>query len=167
MGNFNKNSMSGINWDSFSKTLGTLAGDTTTAETSKIDSARENGFRILRTEWFLTLKGSTPDEGPIEFGLSADVSATEIDECLTSDPQRPSQPGEIEESMRAVWPMGVLVESTEGNGRIVQQGVTKIGWSIREGTSLRWWFRNHSVNALTTGSTVKGLAKHFGVWLCD
>ena len=48
---FSDNIMAGIVWDDITLTLGTLGNKTATGTNSKIDAARLQGFRVLRTEW--------------------------------------------------------------------------------------------------------------------
>ncbi len=167
MGKFSDNTMAAIVWDEVGITLGTLGSATVTGNDSKIDTARAQGFRVLRTEWFIIMDGLTQDEGPILVGLAHDLGATEIDECIEADPQRPNDPAVSEKANRPVWPLTYLWRDSAGNGQIVDKGVIKLNWSIQEGTLLKWWAKNTDASALTTGAIVKIRAKHFGVWLKD
>ncbi len=109
----------------------------------------------------------TSGEGPVLVGMAHDLSATEIEETLGADPQRSGDPTAEPRAMRPVWPLGQMFNNSAGNGQIILEGVQKIGWSIPEGTDLKWFVQNVSGATLTTGSVFRIIAKHFGVWLRD
>ncbi len=123
---------------------------------------------MLRTEWFLSIQGLTSNEGPILVGLAHDLTVAEIDEAFDGDPQRNADPNLEEQAHRPVWPLDMFFNNSAGNGKLLGNGVVKIGWSVPEGTQLKWFARNQEIaNALTTGAVFKITAKHFGVWLKD
>ncbi len=164
---FSENTMAAIVWDVITLTIGALAADTSVNANSKIDGSRIQGFRVLRTEYYAALKGSTSGEGPILLYLNHDLTVAEADATFAADPQRPKDPTASEAANRPVWPLEIFFNTAAGNGNVVLKGVKKLGWSFQEGTILKWSARNMSTSTLTTGSTVRIFAKHFGVWLRD
>ncbi len=167
MAKFSDNSLASIVWDNTELTLGTLGSQTAISTTSRIDAGRLQGFRVLRTEYFVIMRGATVGDDPVVFGLCHDLSNAEIAETFGADPQRPGDPGLEEMAMRPVWVLGSLAANNDGDGRVVLDGVKKLGWSIQEGTPLKWFAFNHGPGALSTGGEINILAKHFGVWLKD
>ncbi len=159
--------MAGIVWDAVTITVGALTAQSAITVNSKIDPSRLQGFRVLRTEWYLGMRSATTGDGPFVVGLSHDLTGDEVSTCIGGDPQRSNDPVESEEANRPVWAITALHPNADGDGKIVDHGVTKIGWSIPEGTSLKWWVMNGGNITLTTGAVVNILAKHFGVWLKD
>ncbi len=166
MAKFSDNSLAGIVWDDFQVALGTLNAITAITGNSKIDAARLQGFRVLRSEWYCTLSGLTAGEGPVLVGMAHDLTATEIKECIEADPQRSGDPGEEEKSKRAVWPLALMM-NLSNDGMLNAEGVKKLGWSFPEGTILKYWAYNVASGDLTTGAVWFLLVKHFGVWLKD
>lgn len=169
MGKFSDNPMSGIVFDDINLTLGTLNTDTAIQVASKIDNAREQGFRVLKTEYFVTVSGKTNDEGPIVVGLAHNLSTTEIEEAIQADPQgsKALHRPENEQATRPVWPLKMIPATVVGQeDHIVGKDEVKLNWSCPEGTTLQWFAYNFSTQ-LTTGTIVHIFAKHFGVWLKD
>ncbi len=168
MAKFSDNSMASVIWDeSLVIAVGALIGDATAIDTSRIDSARLQGFRILRTEYFMGVRAMTTGEGPIVIGMAHDLTAGEITAGTGGDPQRPNDPTQSELANRPIFPLEVLMPNADGDGKITAQGVKKLNWSFQEGTSLIWYAQNISNQTLTTGAIVLIQAKHFGVWLKD
>ncbi len=167
MAKFSDNSMAGIVWDKLTMALGALAAGDVTNANSKIDSSRLQGFRVLRTEYFITWREATSGEGPIIVGMAHDLSNDETKETWSADPQRKGDPEADSGArvMRPVWPLEAFLAETAG-GRRVAKGVVKIGWSFPEGTPLKWWVLNQGI-ILTNGSDIDIIAKHYGVWLKD
>ncbi len=160
--------MAAIFWDRVSLAVGALAAVTATTANSRADASRLQGFRILRTEYYGSIKNLTEGEGPLLLGLTHDLSNAEIAETFLGDPQRTHDPVETEKAGRPVWGLESLAIDVNGQGKMVFQGVAKIGWSVPEGTALKWFIMNMNQSAaMTTGATLVLFAKHFGVWLKD
>ena len=161
--------MSGIVWDQQSIETGTLQPRTATRSTSRIDSARLQGFRLLRTEYFICLRDTLTPSDNFILGLAVDLSIGEIKEAIEADPQRSNDPNLSEQAHRPLWPLELMgVTDVDGNGNAYAKGVAKIGWSIPEGVSLFWFVYNmDDVDQFTTGLNIQIIAKHFGVWLKD
>ena len=107
----------------------------------------------------------TSGEGPIELFMCHDLSTAEMAEVFAADPQRSHDPNLEEQAMRPLWPLALLANLTEDSNK-VGHGVSTIGWSFPEGTILKWGAWNKG-SALTTGTVIHVVAKHFGVWLRD
>ncbi len=167
MAKFGDNTMAAIQWDELEDPTGALAAGSAGVINSRIDSGRLNGFRVLRTEYFLRVKGLSVNEGPLLVGLAHDLSAAEIQEALGADPQRSNDTTLSPRAMRPVWPLALFENDSVGNQKMIAQGVVKINWSIPEGTNLVWWQMNRDTDALQSGGTLNITAKHFGVWLRD
>lgn len=167
MAKFSDNSMSGIVWDDIVITTGALAAATFVSSNSKIDANRLQGFRVLKTEYFGAVRNMTTGQGPLLLCLVHDLSNAEMAETMAGNPQRSHDPSESEKARRPIWPLEVLMPNSDGDGNIVFKGVATIGWSIPEGTALKWAILNMDSGVLTTGPVVAVTAKHFGVWLKD
>ncbi len=166
MAKFNSNAMAAIQWDENFITLGALAQGAAVVSSSRIDDSRLQGYRVLRTDYFIQVKGMTAGNSAVVVGLAHDLSAGEIQEAIGADPQRSNDPTLSPRAMRPVWPLEIFAANAEGN-KLVTKGTTNIGWSIPEGTLLEWFVVNMGDADLTTGTIVNILAKHFGVWLKD
>ncbi len=167
MAKFSDNNMAAVQWDEVQISLGTLAAGIAKQSDSRIDGARLQGFCVLRTEWFVTVKALTAGEGPLLLTLAHDLTTAEVQETIGADPQRSNDPESSARSKQPLWPLTHLFNKTDTGSLIMDKGVTKIGWSIPEGTALKWGIVNVSANDLTTGATLFVTAKHFGVWLKD
>ncbi len=166
MAKFSDNAMAAIFWDEIQLSLGTLGAGSAIISGSRCDPSRLQGFRVLKTEYFINIRGMTTGEGPILATLSHGLSATEIEQTMGADPQRSNDPDASPRAMQPLWPLGYLM-FIGANGPIVLEGTTKLGWSFPEGTGLDWGFTNRGDSALTTGGIAVITAKHFGVWLKD
>ena len=170
MGKFSQNMMAGIVYDDLALVLGALATKTAVQGASKIDASRAQGFRLLKTQYWVEVIGKTNDQGGIIVGLSHNLSVTEIKECIEADPQgsKAIHRPESEASSRPIWPL-VLIPSTVTSieDKLVAMGELKPGWSAPEGSTFNWFAFNLSTGTLTTGTQVKIFAKHYGVWLKD
>ncbi len=167
MAKFSSNNMAAIVWDEVQITLGTLAFGVAIQSDSRIDAERIQGFRVLRTEWFAVIKGLATSAGPLLLTLCHDLSTGEVQETIGADPQRSNDPTLSPRANRPLWPLHVFFFKTDTVEGLRAQGVVKIGWSIPEGTDLRWGIVNVSGTDLVTGGTLFVTAKHFGVWLKD
>ena len=103
----------------------TLANNAVAVASSKIDGAQENRIKITKMSMSVSATLRTTGEGPLQFGIAnSDLTAAEIAEVLTSDPQSPNDTIEVEHSMREVFLMGMLKPNilldSEWNGRNVR-----------------------------------------------
>lgn len=157
--------MSGIYYDVIRMSLGAMSSDTATAATTKCDTTRLQGFRVLRTEWFAQWDDFTAGEGPVVWGFCGDLTAAEVAEVFLADPQRANDTNLAEQAERPLWIQDIY--SDIGDSYCISKGVWKPNWSFPEGTPLKAFAFNPNSEAITTGSTMLIVAKHFGVWLKD
>ncbi len=171
MTRFSDNDKSGIVYDDVMITVGALASKAAIIAGGKIDSARLNGFRVLKTQYWIDWEGKTDADGPIMIGLSEGLTAAEVASCINADPQSSSELVNNANTKRPVWPLEMLskqaIEAGASNGQGAFKGDAKIQWSVREGRTLSWWAFNMEAVALAAGTLVNIFAKHFGVWLND
>ncbi len=153
-------------------TLGALGGNDAILGVTKIDASKRQGFRIVKSDWFLTLTGKTTAEGPIMIGVCCNMNAAEVEAAIEADPQ-----GRTDDETRGkgtfiklLMVLGLLDTAfpTPDGGRVFHREVKygKNGWSIPEGKTLSL-FAYNSGSALTSGTVVLFSAEHFGVYLRD
>ncbi len=172
MAKFSQNDSVQIVWDFPELAFGTLAANSSTfTNSTKIDNLREMGCKVLKTEWFVGLKGPVPGNGSFLFGIQHDLTAGEQDDTFSGDPQRRGDPTFTEQANRPMWALGMVYPSHEAQveetGIMTQQGVHKVPWTYPEGTFMRWWVRNMSGIASDGGQVLSIAAKHYTVWLRD
>ncbi len=148
--------------------LASLAAKDSISGSSKIDAARENGFRVVKSEGWAFLKAQVVDE-PVLFGIAARaMSASEIEEVIEVDPQSMFQVPEAEQALRPVFPMGAIMGSSAGVFNPPVHFMNDIPWSYREGSAMFYWAYNPDNDAFSAGSQELILfVKHTGVWLRD
>ncbi len=158
-------------YDIINLSIGALTNNQAAVNASKIDSARKNGFRVLRTEYWFRWVNATIGEGPIMCGVAFAQGTSSIPVAILADPQSSGSGDKIaqDEAMQPVFPLADLFADAVGDQVSTKTAVQvfKPRWSVIEGESMNWFVFNHSGATLTTGSTLKIFAKHFGVWLRD
>ncbi len=151
-------------------TIGALTALDVVTGVSKIDSARENGFRISKAKIYAALDGKTADEGPLMFGIAANMSAAQIEAAMETNPQNSTENNDIGDG-QAIWPLAIIGKGSTGaatEGQLPPEGMElKMNWSIIEGEALVFWVYNMSGSTVTTGGVVHIFAQYFGVWLRD
>ncbi len=154
--------------------LGALAANTALKGATKIDSSRLNGFRVAKVRLAATIRGKTTDEGPILWGLSANMSAAEIKAAIEADPQDSTADNSKGEGAWLTFLGQITHGSVEGPltggiGPDVSAPVmdVKVNWSVLEGKDFSLFAYNMDSGALTTGATIAAVLEIFGVWLRD
>ncbi len=155
-------------------TVGALAAsDLISVESSQIRADRENGFRLVKSRIFVTMTGKTTAEGPITIGLAANFETDQaIEDALEALPA--SSKSNVSRGkgtfIMILDQIGlvptVFPASDEGVGKHYEVSYGKNGWSVPEGSNLRYWARNQGAN-LSSGTLLIFVAEHFGVWLHD
>lgn len=166
MTGFGKDGKGVILYETNEVSLGTLAKDTVL---SMGNYGIEEDFRMLRSEVFVIHRDPTAGEGPLLFGLArGDLTVTEIKETLETEPTDP-QDTKLEKSHRPVWPLGFI---GQGHGGTVTDPSAEFVWDKRwtfmsksSNDGWQFWVYNMDLAALTTGSKIRYIAKHFGVWV--
>ncbi len=148
--------------------LGTLAAGTSIKTNLKIDGNREQGCRISKIRYALSVVAK-PALGPILYGLcSADLTVAELDECLDSNPEQPNAVPEQEEAMRQVVPFGLIPKGLiETVTNIMPYMRGSWFWEVPEGQGLQFFCRNQDDAALTGATLIDFSAFISGVWLDD
>lgn len=153
-------------------TLGALAQDTAILATGgKIDSARLNGFRVVKQKYWIDWYNKTSSEGPIIVGFQANQTVTQVTETLNADPQSQVADQNDPVTKRPIWPLALVPYKAASNGDNGDGGPQFCGefivrWSVPEGQSATYWAFNLGP-ALTTGTIIKIYTKYYGVWLRD
>ncbi len=151
-------------------TLGALASlDAVVVEDGKIDASRLEGFRLIKTQYWMDYKAKTANEGPVLIGFAMNQNAAEIEEALEADPQQRADIPEGEQTMRPVFPLEVVpfAPTSQVADGFAVRGEQISRWSMPEGKGLSWFAYNFGPAVLTTGGIIVIYAKHFGVWLRD
>ncbi len=148
--------------------LGALAAKDAVDAVSKIDASRLNGFRIMKTEYWIDYGNKTTAEGPITVGFAVHHSEGEVEEAIEADPQNSADMVLNATAKRPVWPLETIPQSGTGSpSDLVPMRSFNPRWSCIEGKNAFWWAYNRDDAALTTGGVVNIFAKHYGVWLRD
>lgn len=148
--------------------VGALAAGDVTTVTLKQDGSRSQGFRFMKTEYWIVLENATDFES-VMCGLAGPaIDAAEIEEAIEADPDSPHDRSASEQAMRPIWPLEVLMDTAQGDGRVVAKGTINLRWSFPEATAMNFWCYNMDVaNPITTGARLRIFCKHYGVWLRD
>ncbi len=157
-------------------TLSTLGSGTAIIGNTIIDASRLQGFHLIWVKIAGFLKLKTTAEGPISWGICANLTALELEAIIEDDPQDASVPTKTGPGS---WymPIGLVgLDATEcdllGGDNQDAQIVGKyvkfpVKWTIPEGKSFNVWAYNHDVSALTTGAVMVFQMQFFGAWLRD
>ncbi len=145
-----------------SLSLGTLGGDTAITDATRIDSSREQGCVIDKMLAYSHLQAKTAGEGPLLAGFCIELSASEIAEVFSADPQRYNDPNSTEAANRrllVVWSYGAgptdIPGPTHGTPPIYEwRDVRFPSWVIAEGEDLSYFVYNTQGTALTTGTVM-------------
>lgn len=158
-----------ILYDNVEIALGGLAAGDAISADSRIDNSRLNGFRVMKTEYWLDYYDKTTDEGPIMVGFSMNHSVAEVEEAFEADPQASTDDTNNFRAKRPIWPLEMIArDSTELGSGDQRSGSITPRWSCPEGNTAIWWAYNCDLtNPITTGTKVRIFAKHYGVWLRD
>lgn len=157
-----------IVYDDVTITLGALAAKDAISSDSKIDAARLQGFRVMKTEYWIDYSGKATGEGPVMVGFSMNHTVGEVEEAFEADPgDRTSI--QNAQAKRPVWPLKMIpahAVQLDVPDKVLG-GTFNPRWSCIEGKAAIWWAYNMDSSALTTGTVIRIFAKHFGVWLRD
>ncbi len=124
-------------------------------------------FRVtsIRSTW--TMRGATPDEGPIMLGYNhGDYTVTEVKENIESQGLSPAGKIEREQANRLVRQIGAFQGA--GQDKVLNDGKpirTKLNWIIQDGIGLEFFAMNQSGAILTTGSIIELFGTMYGFWI--
>ncbi len=158
---FGKDGKGQILWDALNQGLGALAAKDVVAFGAR---AIQEDFRILRLDYYAAWKAAAAGDAVL-FGLAdGALTAAEIEECIENQALDSNDVPAIEQSMRPVWPMDMLVDSAGGTPNV--SGSIKPRWTFKDTDSWQYWAYNpDSSTALTTGGELPLVCKIFGVWV--
>lgn len=157
--------------------LGTLGANISILSATKIDASRENGMYVIFVKMAGHFAGKTNTEGPIMFGICANLDAAELAAILGDDPQDSQKPTD---TGRGSWyyPISLIgIDALEGD-IMAKQGDTnvqaesafesiRVKWAVPEGQNLSLFAHNFDTSALTTGMTARAIIQTYGAWLRD
>ncbi len=157
--------------------LSTLGAKAAILSSLNLDSSREQGMHCIWCKLAGFFAGKTATEGPILFGLCANLTAGELAAILADDPQNRSV---VTSTGPGAWylPISMIgLDALEGDALAGQgdenvQGTSRVTkymvkWTIPEGKDLSVFAYNLGSGALTTGMTFNLFATWFGAWLRD
>ncbi len=164
-----------MQYDQTTLTIGALAAGDLTSQVGRIDTARENGFRIFETMLTAAIVGKTATEGPMHFGMAINLGAAEIEAIMEQDPQDSTDPIPLNTAswIRPLWTIsramteGVLGGAGPAVGHSAQFLKVSVQWSVPEGQELVYWVYNQDTDAISIGGLITIFAQHYGVWLRD
>ncbi len=168
-----------IFYDNVEIDLAQLAALTTIATSSKIDTARTQGFRVTRMEMYVGANLDLSASGALQsimFGYAMNpVNTQAITDALVADPQQGFTMADARlDPMHPVFPVCMFVRpdlTSADQGITVNNGlpiVIKQPWSCPEGGSMLYWAHNtHDADALEGANNIRIFNKIFGVWLKD
>ncbi len=159
-------------YDDVQIVLSTLAAGVTIKGNLKIDGSREQGVRISKMKAACGVSGEGADLGPLLIGLcNADLSPTEISECLSADPQKDLDTPASEEVMREIMPIWLYpiqaITNSDVNALRTLQSIRYPWKEVIEGNGLAWFVTNLDETTLAGGGLVDIFSVTIGEWLRD
>ncbi len=148
-------------------TIGALGAETAIVAATKIDTSRLMGCRPEKINHAIEFRGKTTLEGPLVYGLCEGLSAAEIAEWWTSDPQHDDDPEAVEQSMRHAFLLGYFSfggTASETGDRFMRRARWP-GWDVIEGEFVTFFVLNIGLAALTAGTLVDGFLEMLGDWI--
>ncbi len=160
-----------------SLTLSTLGASTVILQPTIIDASRKQGFHLIWVKIVGFFSGKTVAEGPILFGICANLNAAELAAILFDDVQDRSG---VTKTGPGSWYKVLLsigVDATEGDitGKVGSTEIQHtsipdkipVKWTIPEGEEFSVFALNLDGSALTTGTVIATSLEFFGAWLRD
>ncbi len=147
--------------------LSTLGAGVAIRGTSKIDSSRKQGFRVVEAQIPIAWDGKTTTEGPFSVYLTINYETTELADFLAADPQSKVEPPK-RGNAQYLKLLGMIPRL--GTDGVLNDGnpiVVKPNWPCPEGESVGIAVVNEDTGAITTGTSVFSTAIYMGVWLND
>ncbi len=141
-------------------TLGALGQSTASIVNTKTDGSNEQGIKLKTLKGAMYFDGKTTAEGPIAIGIAAGLSASEIAEAFTADPQRHEDPNASEAANRKVFPIWLISRRSTQSNDDISDNVRSIRdlraptWTLDESEALVWFAFNYGA-ALTTGTIIR------------
>lgn len=151
-------------YDRLRETIGVLTASETTL-IGDYTGVMVEDFRILRADYYLSLIGATAEKGPLILGLaSGDLTGVQISECIGALPLGPDSSEPLEHSHRTVFLWDILGEKSDGS-RTTVKGSNSVRWTFGDPKGWALFLYNSDTAEFTTGATLRGVVKYFGVWV--
>lgn len=117
----------------------------------------------------VSAEGRTATEGPLVYGIaSSELTAAEIAEAITADPQGPDDVPDSEQVTREVFIIGEFKPNVLLDSGLTMMTRIHYPWKeVNEEQGLVYFVMNRSGGALTTGSLIKFTGFILGEWLSD
>ncbi len=145
-----------------------LAAGTGILGASKIDAARERGFRTLFQKGVVDWQGSDGSGGPVLVAsLTEDMTLAQFEAIIEQDPQDDFDPEEEDISKRRWFKLAYLQVSAGGGEGVTKEINTRTKWSYPEGSAMSYVAYNIGGSALDAANNVRIFITHTGVWLKD
>ncbi len=155
--------------DNLEINISSLAAVTGILGASKIDAARENGFKSLVQKGIIALDGSVvtaPTGQPIMVGLTR-LNLANLEVAIENDPQN-SLPVNQEDAKKFYWILGYLNTYDASSEGSTFKFSTRHKITVIEGTALQFFAYNiDTVTGIPATSQLKIFCEHLGVWLRD
>ncbi len=157
--------------------IGAISAGALSAFNTKIDASRENGFKIIKTRLGAQVNAKNGADGPVVFGVSCNINATELLAYLEQDLQKKTAtpvlgPGQFVKILS-------YLPVTSTTGRLTSNDVNDVGsgvhlvdigvaWTVPEGDNFGFFFWVPTGGAdLASGMTMTAIWEWMGVWLRD
>ncbi len=148
--------------------LSTLANNAAIIANTKADATRDQGVRFKEFKAAYTITGLTAGEGPLIYGWATELTATEIAEAISADPQGVDDTDASDKANRKVFPVGVFgMANTSTNEQTFYRNVRYPFKELPEGSTLKFFVFNASGATLTTGAVASVTAVVVQEWMRD
>ncbi len=130
--------------------------------------ALEEDFRMLKSEiWAILDDHANGDGAKIVLGLAcAELSLAEVEEALEiNGPINRNDRLQEERATRPVWLIEGFEEKSDASVQRMAKQEWKKRWTFSNADGWNFFIYNQSNGPLTTGSTVRISATHYGVWV--
>ncbi len=152
--------------------LGALAGNDAVAGVTKVKAANLQGFRVAKVRIAAQLDQKTTAEGPLVWGLAANMSAAQIEAAI--EITRTSSTGTTQKGPGA-WlkilgliPFAMTAGPITGSNNLSAEMMeVLVNWSTIEGQDFSLFVYNQGAGAITTGAFILAVMEIYGVWLRD
>lgn len=152
--------------DNLTIALGALANLDVIGQVSTMSAALVEDYRIIKMDGWIFYE--TTQGGPLIVGIApADMSDTEIEECLEANPVDGQDTPATEQVNRPVFPLAVIHNVSAAGpraGQVVSIEKT-LRWTFQRQEGWKYWAYNRSGGTLTTGGVIGVFMKYYGVWV--
>lgn len=163
MSGFGKDGKGVIMYDTVAQTLGTLGAALALIVATKVVTTN---FRLIKAEGWLHWQDATTEEGPLMIGIArGNLTVTQIKEALDSDVLSPASTEANEQAMRPIFLFDEMLKADVASTKHSAYVSKTIRWTFTENVGFQLFCFNINTGALTTGSSIRGRMKYYGVWV--